>query len=109
MEYEKDLGSSSEKQQLLVSELEAINILNVDKYLRTCWRKIITDEVAELFSWKGTGTKSSAIGLATTAAIRSACRQKFNSDEEVFISVSKKHFQNAHDRQKKIPAYRQKR
>ncbi|XP_017467843.1 PREDICTED: uncharacterized protein LOC108360172 isoform X1 [Rhagoletis zephyria] len=71
MEFEKDLGSSSEKQQLLVSELEAINILNVDKCLRTYWRKIITDEVAELFSWKGTGTKCNAIGLATTAAIRS--------------------------------------
>ncbi|XP_017482646.1 PREDICTED: uncharacterized protein LOC108371570, partial [Rhagoletis zephyria] len=41
-----------------------------DKFIRTSWRRIFTDEVAQQFSWRGTATKKCIRGARVTLAIR---------------------------------------
>ncbi|XP_041450124.1 uncharacterized protein LOC121404538 [Drosophila obscura] len=55
-----DLGMSSEKA--------------FDKWIRSTWRSIVSDEVARQCSWRGTDAKKCIRGLRVTLAIRNSLK-----------------------------------
>ncbi|XP_067647204.1 uncharacterized protein [Eurosta solidaginis] len=54
----------------LVVELVTSAEKTFDKFIRGCWRQIMTDELAKTCSWRGTDTKKCVRGFLTTLAIR---------------------------------------
>ncbi|XP_033235797.1 uncharacterized protein [Drosophila pseudoobscura] len=82
----------------LIKDLIAINEKTFDKFIRSSWRQIISDDVAKFFSWRGTDSKKCVRGLRTTLALRHAFKQKFALDDQDFDHTTQKHFQYAQER-----------
>uniref|UniRef100_A0A034WQ18 DUF4806 domain-containing protein n=1 Tax=Bactrocera dorsalis TaxID=27457 RepID=A0A034WQ18_BACDO len=55
--FEDKIQSSETKFNDLVAELQMIIASNSDKCVKMVWRKVFTDDVAQIYSWKGTKTK----------------------------------------------------
>ncbi|XP_067627170.1 uncharacterized protein [Eurosta solidaginis] len=68
------------------------------QFLRAAIRKVFTDEVASVFSWKGTAEKPSAEKLFIISIIKSICHLKFQKDEKDMNGVLQKHFAHAKER-----------
>ncbi|XP_064556872.1 uncharacterized protein LOC135441255 [Drosophila montana] len=82
----------------LVIELVESGEKTYDKFIRSSWRQIITDDVARQCSWRGTEKKVCVRGLRTTLAMRNAFKQKFTLEDGDFDRVTQKYFQYAQER-----------
>ncbi|XP_017482817.1 PREDICTED: uncharacterized protein LOC108371724 [Rhagoletis zephyria] len=82
----------------LVMELVANSEKTYDKFIRSSWRLLISDDVARQCSWRGTDTKKCVRGLRITLAIRNAFKQKFALEDSDFDRVTQKFFQYAQER-----------
>ncbi|XP_017473647.1 PREDICTED: uncharacterized protein LOC108364470 isoform X2 [Rhagoletis zephyria] len=81
----------------LVMELVANSEKTYDKFIRSSWRLLISDDVARQCSWRGTDTKKCVRGLRITLAIH-AFKQKFALEDSDFDRVTQKFFQYAQER-----------
>ncbi|XP_067613992.1 uncharacterized protein [Eurosta solidaginis] len=69
-EFEAKIQSSENKYNGLVAELQTIICASTTKFIKMAWRKIITDNVAQSYSWQGTKTKTPARALSVTGALK---------------------------------------
>lgn len=87
-------------------------------YLRSAIRKVFTDELASLYSWKGTSEKPSAEKLFIVTVIKSKtlilsnkiinniyffsfidiCHIKYNADDKEINRILQKHFAHSKER-----------
>ncbi|XP_054082603.1 uncharacterized protein LOC128920125 [Zeugodacus cucurbitae] len=75
--FEDKIQSSETKFNDLVAELQMIIASNSNKFVKMAWRKVFTDDVAQIYCWKITNTKKPARALSVTTALRQAYHQKF--------------------------------
>ncbi|XP_067642808.1 uncharacterized protein [Eurosta solidaginis] len=71
-EFEAKIQSSENKYNDLT-----IICASTTKFIKMAWRKIITDNVAQSYSWQGTKTKTPARALSVTGALKQAFCLKF--------------------------------
>ncbi|XP_067633787.1 uncharacterized protein [Eurosta solidaginis] len=76
-EFEAKIQSSENKYNDLVAELQTIICASTTKFIKMAWRKIITDNVAQSYSWQGTKTKTPARALSVTGALKQTFCLKF--------------------------------
>ncbi|XP_049302159.1 uncharacterized protein LOC125775320 isoform X2 [Bactrocera dorsalis] len=108
--FEDKIQSSETKFNDLVAELQMIIASNSDKFVKMAWRKVFTDDVAQIYSWKGTKTKKPARALSVTTALRQAYHQKFPTaaTDMEFERTTLNFFQHASNRLKKRIEYENK-
>nr|XP_044250424.1 uncharacterized protein LOC108055181 [Drosophila takahashii] len=82
----------------LISELMMSGEKAFDKWIRSSWRSIVSDDLARLYSWRGTEAKKCIRGLRVTLAIRSGFKEKFSLEDADFDRITQKFFQYAQDR-----------
>ncbi|XP_017034339.1 uncharacterized protein [Drosophila kikkawai] len=85
-----------------VNDLSLCSGKSFEKFIRTCWREMVSDEVARQCSWRGTESKLCVRGLLVTAAVRAAFKQRFALDDADFDRITQKYFQYANDRVTKL-------
>ncbi|XP_067614438.1 uncharacterized protein [Eurosta solidaginis] len=109
MEFESRIQSSESKFNDLVVELQTIVCGNSIRFLKMVWRKVMSDEAARHFTWKGTSNKKSIRVLSTTGALKKAYNQKFaNSSDEDFERTNMSFFHQANNRLVKKMQYSKK-
>ncbi|KAL7725384.1 hypothetical protein ACLKA6_002570 [Drosophila palustris] len=81
-----------------VIELQSSGEKTFDKFIRSSWRLMISDEVARQCSWRGTEAKKCVRGMKITLGIRTAFKQKFALEDADFDRTTQKYFQYAQDR-----------
>ncbi|KAL7723291.1 hypothetical protein ACLKA6_008565 [Drosophila palustris] len=81
-----------------VIELQSSGEKTFDKFIRSSWRLMISDDVARQCSWRGTEAKKCVRGMKITLGIRTAFKQKFALEDADFDRTTQKYFQYAQDR-----------
>ncbi|XP_067629409.1 uncharacterized protein [Eurosta solidaginis] len=106
-EFEAKIQSSENKYNDLVAELQTIICASTTKFIKMAWRKIITDNVAQSYSWQGTKTKTSARALSVTGALKQAFCLKFPNvaNDSDFERATINFFQHASTRLNKKVEY----
>ncbi|XP_067622219.1 uncharacterized protein [Eurosta solidaginis] len=69
-EFQAKIQSSENKYNDMVAELQTIICASTTKFIKMAWRKIVTDNVAQSYSWQGTKTKTPARALSVTGALK---------------------------------------
>ncbi|XP_075147430.1 uncharacterized protein LOC142221570 [Haematobia irritans] len=68
------------------------------QFLRSSVRKVYSDELATLYSWKGTSTKPSAEKCFIITLIKNICHLKYKTTDREMNVILQKHFVHAKDR-----------
>ncbi|XP_050319921.1 uncharacterized protein LOC126752923 [Bactrocera neohumeralis] len=76
--FEELIKNSEEAYQNLITELTAQHIYNPVSFLKTSWRRIMSDHVAQHFCWTGTLEKLAIRTLSVTKALKEAYQRKFD-------------------------------
>ncbi|KAM8721490.1 hypothetical protein ACLKA7_007379 [Drosophila subpalustris] len=103
-EFEKledNLMKSPELNEKLEDEILKHEGTDPSKFVRSMWRKILSDNVASQYSWKGTAKKKAIDIMAVTNAFRGAYNRKFLGSDKEFGRVTVKWFQTAKERHSK--------
>ncbi|GBP04900.1 hypothetical protein EVAR_66361_1 [Eumeta japonica] len=75
--------------RLTNEEKELRTVAKIPNYTKNCWRKLLTDELAEHLCWKGTAEKKSARSLTAARAIRNVHHLL-----ESFVTHLQEHFKD---------------
>ncbi|XP_075151537.1 uncharacterized protein LOC142225615 [Haematobia irritans] len=108
-DFEKSIQKSENTFSAFVEELASETFNSSVTFVKTSWRHLISDEVAQQISWQGTLTKSPVRPLSTTLAIKQVYFKKYpmGNDEE-FQKTCISFFQHASTRLKKRKSYKPK-
>ncbi|XP_033240782.1 uncharacterized protein [Drosophila pseudoobscura] len=82
----------------VIAELMMSGEKAFDKWIRSSWRSIVSDEVARQCSWRGTEEKKCIRGLRITLAIRTGFKERFSLEDADFDRIPQKFFQHDQDR-----------
>ncbi|XP_065365089.1 uncharacterized protein LOC135958143 isoform X2 [Calliphora vicina] len=85
-------------------EKELRTVAKSPNFTKNCWRKLLTDELAEHLCWKGTTEKKCARSMSAAKAIRNAAISMGVKEEE-FVKSTKSFFQFAKTRQESRKKY----
>lgn len=104
--FERDINEDFNKECILVNELRETDASTIGKYIRKCLRKIITDEAARQFSWRGNKKNYPVSSYTVLKILKNEAMNKFSSsignDGEAEVEVIlRKWFQYAKDRYNK--------
>ncbi|KAL7725167.1 hypothetical protein ACLKA6_017323 [Drosophila palustris] len=98
---EDNLMKSPELNEKLEDEIFKHEGTDPSKFVRSMWRKILSDNVASQYSWKGTAKKKAIDIMAVTNAFRGAYNRKFLGSDKEFGRATVKWFQTAKERHSK--------
>ncbi|XP_036321606.1 uncharacterized protein LOC118735765 isoform X2 [Rhagoletis pomonella] len=94
--FEELLKDSKDLYTNLVDELTTHQFSNSVSFIKSIWRRIMTDNVAQHFCWNGTPEKTAIRTLCVTNALREAYLHKYNySSNEEFQRTTISFFQYA--------------
>nr|XP_014092630.1 uncharacterized protein LOC106619160 [Bactrocera oleae] len=104
--FEELIKNSEEAYHNLITELTAQNIYNSVNFLKTSWRRIMSDHVAQHFCWTGTLEKPAIRTLSVTKALNEAYQRKFDfCTNDNFQRTIQPFFQHAKTRLQKKQNY----
>ncbi|XP_053959080.1 uncharacterized protein LOC128863769 isoform X1 [Anastrepha ludens] len=104
--FEKLISDSAEAYKNLVNEFTAQKSNHTVAFIKSSWRRIMTDNVAKHFCWTGTPEKPAIRTLRVTDALKEAYRRKYNyGSNEEFQRIIISFFQHAKTRLQKKQNY----
>lgn len=103
---EREINEDFSKECLFVNELRETDAATLEKYIRKCLRKIITDEAARRFSWRGNIKNLPVSNFTVLKILKHEAIQKFpNSPSSNVEPIMRKWFRYAKDRFNKRHRY----
>ncbi|XP_067620519.1 uncharacterized protein [Eurosta solidaginis] len=104
--FEDSVLSCDEKYSSLICELTTQSGKDAVGFIKSCWRRIMTDNVAKNFCWIGKPDKPAIRELRVTSALREAYLRKYkNTSMEEFQRTIIAFFQHANARLQKKGNY----
>ncbi|XP_075150250.1 uncharacterized protein LOC142224361 [Haematobia irritans] len=106
-DFEKFIQNSENTFSAFVEELSSETFNSSVTFIKTSWRRLISDQVAQQMSWQGTLAKSPVRPLSTTLAIKQVYFKKYPLGNDVeFQKTCISFFQHASTRLKKRKSYK---
>ncbi|KAL7723948.1 hypothetical protein ACLKA6_002019 [Drosophila palustris] len=97
LQFEQTLQDEGVMKNIILDLVKSSEV-SCEKFVRSSWRLLLTDEVARQCSWRGTDAKKCVRGFRITLAIRTAFKQRFALEDAEFDRVTQKFFQYPQDR-----------
>ncbi|CAD6996796.1 unnamed protein product [Ceratitis capitata] len=97
--FEELIKKSKKASANLIDDLIAEHTNSPENFLKSSWRRIMSDDVAQHFCWSGTQEKPAIRELNVTKALRAAFRRKYNyTTNDDFQRTIQRFFQHAKNR-----------